>query len=788
MRNIVLTFPSGDELDVRYFSVLEAMSACFHVDVIARGREDIDLHAVSGHPAALTLHTGAGSRTWGGVCARIAQTQVEPEGLSTYTLRLVPALWLLTQRRNHRVFQHLSAPQMAQKILAEWQIEPILHVDAKAHPRLEYRVQYGESDYDFLRRQLVEAGISFYFVEDDRGETRLVLSDAPQSNKPRTPAIPFLREASGAEKHDHLTGVAFSVDVHPGRSTLRDFDFRRPSYALGGTHALDKSPTLLEEYVYQPGHSHVESAAQDGAPHGDHDGSYRHSDKHSQGHAARRVEALRGAASKVQFNTSAKDLSPGTVFSMSGHPHPHLGGGKNLLVTQSWISGDAGGEVNAGGDAVHAEHPYRPLLTGSPDDPGQRTEQDPFKPVLRSTKPRIQGVQNAIVTGPKGDEIFTDEHGRVRVQFPWDREGQHDEKSSCWVRVSHAAAGAGFGNNSVPRVGQEVLVNYLDGDPDHPVVVGRMFNAAAPTPYALPEHKTRSSWRSQSSPGGAGANEITFDDKAQNELFYVQAQKDFHKIVKQHELEHTMGNRHVSVDGDLVLHAKGRVIIHAGTELIVKGGPHVKINPSETPLPAQKPLALEAHAAKAHHHAHHPHPKGASGNDALKHMSPGSMPQSAQTAAVRKHLAEKYQAMAKKLGAKHNIPPALILGLMSRESGFGTLLDASGRGDHGHGFGILQVDDRSHVAVGGPYSYEHADLAMGIFDAGLHQVAAAHPGWTHDQQLAGAVAAYNAGPGNIATQPTNPSSWAAMDGGTTGNDYSRDTWAQSQWFANNLKW
>jgi soluble lytic murein transglycosylase-like protein len=166
-------------------------------------------------------------------------------------------------------------------------------------------------------------------------------------------------------------------------------------------------------------------------------------------------------------------------------------------------------------------------------------------------------------------------------------------------------------------------------------------------------------------------------------------------------------------------------------------------------------------------------------------MSP-NRPDSRNHAAQQKALAEKYKADAEKLGAKYGVPPAMVLGIMSKESDFGTTLDANGRGDNGHGFGIMQVDDRSHDAVGGPRSYEHMDQAMGIFDSSRKQVAAAHPDWTESQVLAGSLVAYNSGPGNVGTQPSDAAGWASMDRGTTGNDYSRDTWARSQWFADNL--
>jgi hypothetical protein len=481
----------------------------------------------------------------------------------------------------------------------------------------------------------------------------------------------------------------------------------------------------------------------------------------------------------VAFNTTLADLAPGTVFAMSGHPHPEVAGAKKLLVVSSWITGDASGHWHSGGHAVPADKPYHAALDTGMDAAHCEGSADPFAALTALSRPRIQGLQSAIVTGPPGDEIYTDEHGRVKLHFPWDRHGKLDDTSSPWIRVSQAWAGAGFGNTSVPRVGQEVLVAYQDGDPDHPVVVGRMHNATAPVPYPLPEHRTRTVFKSN---GSAGANEITFDDKHEQELFYMQAQRDLHKIVKRDEREHTIGDRHISVDGDLVLSAKGRVVIHSGgQDVVVKGGPHVKLNPSETPRAAHKPRPLSSG---------HAHGDTASNENARLHdISPGHLPTSIETARLRKSLAEKYQADAIKLGAKHHVPPALILALMSRESGFGTLLDASGRGDHGHGYGILQVDvgTIAHPA-GGPYSYEHLDQAMGIFDGKLQQIKAEHPGWTSDQQLAGAVSAYNQGAGNVQTQPSDPAGWARMDSTTTGHDYSMDTWAQAQWYADNLKW
>jgi hypothetical protein len=260
----------------------------------------------------------------------------------------------------------------------------------------------------------------------------------------------------------------------------------------------------------------------------------------------------------------------------------------------------------------------------------------------------------------------------------------------------------------------------------------------------------------------------------------MEAVADLHKHVKHDELEHTEGSRHIHADGDLVISAGGNIHLLSADDLAVKGGPNVKVNPSESPKPAKKPKTLSArHTQKGDPYE--------SLNARLKNMHPGNIPYSVQTAREYLSYAKKYQHDAEVLGKKYHLPPALILALMNRETRFGTLL-VDGWGDHHHGYGILQVDNRSHTPVGGPFSLEHMNQAMGIFVSGLHQVQAAHPGWTSDQQLAGAVAAYNSGAGNVGTQPTNPSTWAQMDKGTYQDNYSRDVWTQAQWYSDNMKW
>jgi type VI secretion system secreted protein VgrG len=217
----------------------------------------------------------------------------------------------------------------------------------------------------------------------------------------------------------------------------------------------------------------------------------------------------------VSFRTNVLDLAPGIVFGIDRHPHADLADQTLLLATEQTLEGSIGGEWTTRGRAVFASEPYRPPQVTS--------------------KPTVEGVQSATVVGPSGQEISVDEFGRVRVQFPWDRQGTEDQHSSAWVRVSQGWAGTGFGLMNLPRIGQEVLIGFLEGDPDQPVVVGRVFNQTNPVPYKLPEHKTRSTWKSRSSPGGDGFNEIMFEDLAGRELVYVQAEKDLRKLVKNDE-------------------------------------------------------------------------------------------------------------------------------------------------------------------------------------------------------------------------------------------------------------
>jgi type VI secretion system secreted protein VgrG len=278
---------------------------------------------------------------------------------------------------------------------------------------------------------------------------------------------------------------------------------------VGGVEAA------LESFEYAPGAFLVESDKGPTSPAGDDRGKYRADDDEGDKVAGRRLEAERASAREVTFLTNVMDPAPGTVVTFLDHPKSELGPGSKLLVVESSFQGEHPGLFRHACTAVSASAPYRPAVT--------------------TPKPRVQGVESATVVGPAGQEIHVDELGRVRVHFHWDRESNMDERSSCWIPTSQPWSGAGFGGTNLPRVGQEVIVDFLSGDPDRPVITGRVYTNQQKTPYALPANKTQSGWKSCSTQQTGGYNEIMFEDAAGRELVRMQAEKDLDKLVKNDE-------------------------------------------------------------------------------------------------------------------------------------------------------------------------------------------------------------------------------------------------------------
>jgi type VI secretion system secreted protein VgrG len=527
--NMSVTIASGDTLHVREFDVHERMSSLFSITLtVVSPNPDIDFEAAVGQPASFTLHGGADAnavtrpRTWSGLLSQLHQLAVEEAGLSTYHLELVPTMWLLTQRRNHRMFQQLSELEIAVKVLADWGIEPVKRLTGKYKKR-KYRVQYAESDYNFVSRVLEDVGIAFYF-EQDGEQTRLIFSDAPQANPLRQPKIAFRDEPTVALR-EHVTAVRIGRKVRPGKYTLRDHDYRRPpEYKLLATAAKGGGlEDKLERFHYTPGAFLFEHERGDPTPNADDKGRFRTDEGEAATMAQKRLAQKRGDALVCTFETNAIDLAPGVVMSILDHPRADLAPEKRLLVIESTHTGTYEGEWVHRCEVRSAELPYHPPM--------------------KTPRPKVIGCESATVVGPAGEEIHTDEFGRVRVHFHWDRESNMDDSSSCWIHVSQPWGGAGYGGVNLPRIGQEVLVEFLGGDPDRPVIIGRVYTNLQKLPYGLPANKTQSGLKSNSTNRTGGYNELMFEDAAGRELVRIQAERNLEKLVKNDENARIGNNR-----------------------------------------------------------------------------------------------------------------------------------------------------------------------------------------------------------------------------------------------------
>ncbi len=520
------------------FTLREAVSELFSIQVWARSpSSNVALNAIAGFGAELHIASGlalaalGGARVVRGMCSFIEQVAPDDAGLTTYRVEIVPILYKTTLRSNYRIFQHMTVPAIIDKLLDPWGVARVWEIDPAKYPKLEYRCQYGETDYAFFSRMLGEAGIAFVF-EDRLGVTTLVLSDGLNRRLPRlSPPIPFVDDPNPSSEEEHVTEVDLGEEVRNGAYGIFDYDFRNPARTLfGEASPKGKSPEdTYEETTYLPGGFLIETPGiKSDTPAADDKGTARRDPKAGADRATRALEALRTGKRAVRFQTNVVDLAPGVLFMMDHHPRSELSPVKPLLITEFILEGSIDGEWVAHGRAVLAE--------------------SPFRPPLGPKKPRAASVESATVVGPNGQEIHTDEFGRVRVQFAWDREGNRDERASCWMRVSQGWAGPGYGMFTIPRIGQEVLVAFMNGDPDAPVVVGRVYNATSPPPYKLPGDKTRSTWKTDSSPSSDGFNELLFEDLKNNELVYVQAQKNQRTLVKNDETITVVQHRDKTVD------------------------------------------------------------------------------------------------------------------------------------------------------------------------------------------------------------------------------------------------
>ncbi len=510
-RLIAIDTPLGEDvLLLRGFHGREAISRLFQFELdLLSENHSISFDDLVGKNVTLRISLADGSdRHWNGFVSRFSQGSRE-HGFTQYHAVMVPWLWFLTRTADCRIFQNKKAPDIIKQIFKDLGFSDFKLQLYGDFVEREYCVQYRETDFNFVSRLMEEEGI-FYFFEHDADKHTLVLANDPAAHKP-CPNQPSARCAltpGSWQDEDVVLEWRQEQEVRPGSYAVTDYNFETPSSSLAAT-ATGKNTYEIYDYP----------------------GEYR---RRAEGDGLARIRLQEQEMPRVvaRGSSDCRAFTTGYRFDLKAHYRSDLN--QSYLLTAISHVATQGGDYTSGSTAGDSEFTYSnnfeciPLST-------------PFRPSRITPAPVVQGCQTAVVVGPGGEEIFTDKYGRVKVQFHWDREGRRNENSSCWVRVSHPWAGKGWGAVSIPRIGQEVIVDFLEGDPDQPIIVGRVYNAGQMPPYGLPGGAVVSGVKSNSTKGGGGFNEIALDDTKGNELIRVHGQKDREKKIE-HDERSNIGN------------------------------------------------------------------------------------------------------------------------------------------------------------------------------------------------------------------------------------------------------
>jgi type VI secretion system secreted protein VgrG len=574
----VYTTLAKDFLLINRLSASEGLSQLFSFDVELLHEETepgfeatvIDPTQIIGKPMMITVDQRDGTfRELTGIVSRFSQGSRDIR-FSYYYAKIVPHVWVLTQKFQSRIFQNLSVPDILRKIFdgfeVSWQIQGVSN-------KRNYCVQYRESDFDFASRLMEEEGIYYYFEHKD-GKHKMVVANTPQSHPdcPSKNRIPYFIDVT-RQAEDFISSInnwRTDFQLQTGKVTLWDYNFQLP------TRKLDKEePSIfsvgdnqkLELYDFPGGYGRKY----------DSEFSLAESDKETA--AKIMMESLDARYKVISGAGDCSAMTAGYRFELFNHPHSEFNGQYVITSLQheteqnpSYVSDD------------NIEEPYKNSFTCI----AHGSQSPPFRPLRKTPKPVVHGSQTAFVVGPAGEEIFTDKYGRVKVQMHWDRDGQVNESSSCWVRVAQTWAGNKWGTMFIPRIGMEVLVHFLEGDPDQPIITGCVYNPQTMPPYTLPDEKTKSTIKSNSSKGGGGFNEFRFEDKKGSEQIFIHAEKnqdirvkndcmetilhDRHLIVENDQYEKVKKDKHLKVIGDHNEKIDGSISVHAGVDFEEKAG------------------------------------------------------------------------------------------------------------------------------------------------------------------------------------------------------------------------
>jgi type VI secretion system secreted protein VgrG len=544
-----------DQLFMTGFQGPEGISQLytFRLQAVALNETDIPFDQLIGQRMAISLLLpDQRKRYFSGIVSAAAQGRRD-QLFTLYEFDIVPQLWLLTRKARSHIYQHITVPDILKDLFQGLDVE--YRITGTWEPR-DFCVQYRESNFNFASRLMEEEGIFYFFRHGENGST-MVVSNTPSSH----PDVPEPTKAiydeleGGRRSEDRIFGWTKRQEMRSGRYTLRDHCFQVAHKYLEASDTIQESVQVgrinhrlkvggndqLELYDY-PGEyaGRFDDVGRGGADTAKNleslfTDNQRTTEIRMQQEAAPSV-VVRGASNCRQFVSGHK-------FTLERH---FSGDGPYLLTTLEHSATHPSSEWRSGGSGQGFT--YSNTFTAIPVGV-------PFRPPRVTPKPFVQGTQTALVVGPTTDEIFTDKYARVKVQFHWDRRGKHDGDSSCWIRVSQAWAGKQWGLLNIPRVGQEVIVDFLEGDPDNPIVIGNVFNADQMSAYGLPDNKTRSWIKTSSTPGGDGHNEIRFEDLAGVEQMFMHAERNMDTRVENDSMENVGMDKHMIVGGG---HSRGK--------------------------------------------------------------------------------------------------------------------------------------------------------------------------------------------------------------------------------------
>ena len=519
--------PFADDLIFGGMEGIEELGRLFRYKLeLLSPKEDLNLDDLLGKDLTVELDLPSGeSRYFHGYVTEFSQTGRHGD-YAAYSAVVHPWFWFLTRNSDCRIFQEKTVPDIIQEVFRDRGFTDFKDELKATYRSWEYCVQYRETDFNFISRLMEQEGIYYYFEHEEDKHT-LVLSDAYGAHSPMTgyDRIPYFPPTESA-RDEHINDWHLSKSVRSGTCAVGAYNFIKPGADLNVSssilHPHDNEAYEIFDY---PG-EYFERAEGDR-------------------YAGIRMEEIACDYERVRGETDARGVYPGGLFELTDHPRKDQN--REYLVISARYNIIAGDYASGRGSGFRYGCSFEAM-----------NSQDAFRSTRITPKPVVQGPQTAVVVGKKGEEIWTDEHGRIKVHFHWDRHDKRDEKSSCWIRVSQAWAGGTWGGMTIPRMGQEVIVDFIEGDPDRPIVTGRVYNGKNVPPYDLPKSKTISTLKSRSSKDATGENfnEIRFEDMKGEEQLFMQAEKNFDLRVKNDRFETIGQNRHMVVDKDKFEHIK----------------------------------------------------------------------------------------------------------------------------------------------------------------------------------------------------------------------------------------